>query len=148
MAPPRDAVLAATPDALRAAQLFAQIGCAMCHRPSITTAPPGTLINGGTFSVPRSLGSKTIHPYGDFLLHDVDTGDDIQVNGPPSTRNKVRTAPLWGLRTRNRLMHDGLSFTIPEAIQRHQGEAAPMTQQFLALPPEQQQWLIAFLKSL
>src|SRR6185436_17495302 len=43
-APPRDAVLAATPDAAAGEQLFAQVGCAMCHRPSIATAPVGTLI--------------------------------------------------------------------------------------------------------
>ena len=41
-----------------------------------------------------------------------------------STANKMRTAPLWALRTRNRLMHDGLSFTKEHAIGRHGGQAA------------------------
>lgn len=147
-APPRDAVLAATPDAAAGGQVFVEVGCAMCHRPSIATAPAGTLINGGTFTVPAALGGKVIHPYGDFLLHNVGTGDGIVVNGPQSTRNKVKTAPLWGVRTRNRLMHDGESLTFQEAIQRHQGEAAPVTERFLALPPAQQQQLVMFLKSL
>jgi CxxC motif-containing protein (DUF1111 family) len=146
--PPRDTPLAATPDALAGGQLFTQIGCASCHRPSIVTAPAGTLINGGTFTVPAALGDKVIHPFGDFLLHDVGTGDGIQANGPPSTRNKLRTAPLWGVRTRNRLMHDGLSVTLAEAIQRHQGAAAPVTERFLSLTPAQQEQLITFLKSL
>jgi CxxC motif-containing protein (DUF1111 family) len=35
----------------------------------------------------------------------------------------MKTAPLWGLRTRNRLMHDGLSVTREDAIARHGGQA-------------------------
>jgi CxxC motif-containing protein (DUF1111 family) len=147
-APPRDAALAASPDAVAGEQLFSQLGCGVCHRPSIVTAPAGTLINGGTFTVPPALGGKIVHPYSDFLLHDVGTGDGIQGNGPPSTRSKMRTAPLWGVRTRNRLMHDGESLSFTEAIQRHQGEATAVTAQFLALPAVQQKQVIAFLQSL
>jgi len=39
--------------------------------------PPGTVINGGAYTVPAALGNKMFHPYGDFLLHDVGTGDGI-----------------------------------------------------------------------
>src|SRR5216684_2245429 len=45
-APPRDARLAATNDAIVGGQLFHSVGCDICHIPSITTAPAGTLING------------------------------------------------------------------------------------------------------
>jgi CxxC motif-containing protein (DUF1111 family) len=45
------------------------------------------------------LGNKTIRPFGDFLLHDVGTGDGIVQNGGNRRANKVRTAPLWGMRT-------------------------------------------------
>src|SRR3989441_9278733 len=114
-APPRDEALAATPSARRGDQLFTLIGCDACHVRSITTAPPGTVINQGAFTVPPALGGKTIHPFGDFLLHNVGTGDGIVQNGGPTTRNKVRTAPLWGMRTRIRLMHDGLSLSRNEA---------------------------------
>ena len=64
------------------------------------------------------------------------------------TANRIRTAPLWGLRTRNRLMHDGLSFTRQEAILRHAGQAAEVTRRYRALTSEQQQALMAFLDSL
>ena len=85
-------------------------------------------INGGVFTVPPALGNKIIHPYSDFLLHDIGTGDGIPVLPQfASTANQIRTAPLWALRTRNRLMHEGLSFTKQEAIQRHQGQAADVT---------------------
>jgi len=47
-----------------------------------------------------------------------------------SSRNKIRTAPLWGVRLRPRLMHDGASLTLLEAITRHRGEASHVTLQF------------------
>lgn len=118
-APPRDEQLAATAAAQRGAQIFAQLGCANCHVPTIVTAPPGTPLHGGTFVVPEALGNKIIHPYSDFLLHDVGTGDGIVQNGPQTTRLKVRTAPLWGLRTRTRFLHDGRATTLEEAILGH-----------------------------
>src|SRR5258706_240782 len=121
--PPRDADLAATPDAQQGSALFNQVGCNACHVPSITTAPPGTVINRGAFTVPDALGNKRIRPFGDFLLHNVGTGDGIVQNGGQSTRNKLRTAPLWGVRTRGRLMHDGGTLNRNEAILRHAGEA-------------------------
>lgn len=146
--PPRDAALAATPDAGAGSLIFSAIGCSTCHVRSITTAPAGTAINGGTFVVPEALGNKVIHPFSDFLLHDVGTGDGIVQNGPPSTRNKVRTAPLWGMRTRGRLMHDGLALSRNEAILRHRGEAFGVMLAYRALPAAQKNQLIAFLNSL
>ncbi len=129
--------------------LFNQIGCGICHTPSIVTAAPGTRINGGQFTVPEALGNKVIHPYSDFLLHNIGTGDGIPVLPTlPSTANQIRTAPLWGLRTRNRLMHDGLSFTGQEAILRHAGQAAGVTNKYKTLSPSQQAQLLKFLNSL
>ncbi len=55
---------------------------------------------------------------------------------------------LWALRTRNRLMHDGLSFTKQEAIARHTGQAEEETQGYDALSCGEQQELLAFLDSL
>jgi CxxC motif-containing protein (DUF1111 family) len=123
-------------------------GCAVCHRSTITTAPPGTLINGGAFTVPPALGNKIIHPFSDFLLHNVGTGDGIVQEGESSTRNKLRTAPLWGLRSRSRYMHDGLSRTIHEAILRHAGQAATARVNYQTLSAVEQANLIAFLSSL
>lgn len=132
-------------------QVFNQIGCAVCHVSSITTAAPGTLINGGAMTVSNALGNKIIHPYSDFLLHDIGTGDGIPFLPTPEftfTTNKIRTAPLWALRTRNRLMHDGLTFTLQEAIARHAGQATPVTNQYNALTTTQKNRLLAFLNSL
>jgi len=148
-APPRDALLAATADAQAGSQLFNQIGCAICHVPTIQTAPAGTVINGGAFTVPPALGDKIIHPYSDFVLHDVGTNDGTVVFGAPqSTARKLRTSPLWGVRLRNRLMHDGESRTFTEAILRHAGEAVNVKNNFLSLSETQKAQLIKFLKSL
>jgi CxxC motif-containing protein (DUF1111 family) len=65
-----------------------------------------------------------------------------------SSRNKIRTAPLWGVRLRPRLMHDGVSLTLRDAIQRHRGEAMHVSQKFEKLKREDQEAIIEFLESL
>ena len=167
-APARDEELANTSQAKKGEDLFAQIGCATCHVPTLTTAPSGTPINGGKFTVPPALGDKTFHPYSDFLLHDVGTGDGLIVpmiehygkrmysinwKNFSAARyqqgaNKIRTAPLWGVRMQPLLMHDGKSLTLRDAILRHRREAARAAKKFRGLSPAAQDALIEFLKSL
>jgi CxxC motif-containing protein (DUF1111 family) len=106
------------------------------------------VINGGQFVVPEALGKKIIHPYSDFLLHDLETGDGIVQAGPQDTANKLRTAPLWGLRMRPRFMHDLRSLTLADAIERHGGEAEHETHRFRELTQDQKEELITFLGSL
>jgi CxxC motif-containing protein (DUF1111 family) len=148
MVPPRDTVLAATPAAVKGQALFAQVGCGVCHVQAITTAPAGTVVNGGMFVVPAALGSKIIHPFGDFLLHDIGTGDGIVQVGPQDTANKLRTAPLWGLREKARFMHDLGSLSLEDAINRHDGEAREPARRFRELEPGDRQALITFLHTL
>jgi CxxC motif-containing protein (DUF1111 family) len=147
-APPRGAI---TTQVRTGEQIFATLGCGGCHVPTIRTAAPRTLINGGALRVRDAVGNKIIHPYSDFLLHDIGTGDGIPLLPGPefaSTAAQIRTAPLWALRTRNRLMHDGLSFTKEEAITRHAGQATAAKNAFVALGATQRAALLAFLDSL
>ncbi len=146
--PPRDLTLAATSDAQAGQKLFESVGCNLCHVESMTTLPAGTVVDGGMFTVPDALGNKIIHPFGDFLLHDVGTGDGIFQAGPQDTVNKLRTAPLWGVRTKARFMHDLASQTLEDAIQRHAGEARHVTRRFQKLTTAEKQQLITFLNSL
>jgi CxxC motif-containing protein (DUF1111 family) len=146
--PPRDTALAATADAVAGSQLFDAIGCNVCHTRSITTSPAGTVINGGALTVPPALGNKVIHPFSDFLLHDIGTGDGIVQNGGQSTRNKVRTMPLWGTRTHGRHMHDGDTLTFNESILRHAGEATTVTNRYRNLSLAQRNAIVTFLQSL
>ena len=132
-------------------RVFNQAGCNVCHVPSIRTAPAGTVVNGNTLKVSAALGNKIIHPYSDFLLHDIASGDGIPIQPTPeyaATANKIRTAPLWGLRIRNRLMHDGLSFSREDAIQRHGGQAAPALRRYQNLSAGNKASLMEFLNSL
>ncbi len=151
--PARDANLAASRNAQAGEKLFARIGCAVCHVSTYKTVKPGTRINGGTYKVPKFLGNAVIHPYSDFLLHDVGTGDGIPQAAKPeyldqSTANKFRTAPLWGLRFRYDLMHDGDSPGTEAAIAHHGGEATKVRQNYNHLTPVETQQIKAFLKSL
>ncbi len=201
-APARDEIAAATPEAKRGADLFRKIGCAICHVETIVTGN-SPAVGGGTGLHPEAVENRTIHPYSDFLLHNVGTGDGIPIalfehfgrerierylsqratTSPTTTgktggtpedecsesyqtavlegekhpdllrdtrcaRKKVRTAPLWGLRVRSRLMHDGTSVELADAIERHKGEAAEVTEHYKKLKPAEQKALLAFLKSL
>jgi CxxC motif-containing protein (DUF1111 family) len=146
--PPRDTALANTSDAIAGASLFHSIGCDICHVTSATTAPAGTVFNGGKFTVPAALGNITFHPYSDFMLHDIGEGDGIVQNGGQGTMNKMRTAPLWGLRTRSRLSFDLLDFTRNNSILFHAGEANGVINNYINLSVTQQNQLITFLNSL
>jgi CxxC motif-containing protein (DUF1111 family) len=168
-APARDVSLSQSTEAKNGEALFDKVGCATCHVTTLTTAAAGTAINGGNFTIPAALGDKTFHPYGDFLMHDVGTGDgivqatvehygrriaahaDLMSSTFPkfhSTANKIRTAPLWGVRLHSRLMHDGASTTFSDAIRRHRGEAAHVTDEFEKLKPAEKKALLTFLQSL
>jgi CxxC motif-containing protein (DUF1111 family) len=161
-APPRDGRLAATTDAKQGSALFDSIGCAICHVRTLVTAPPGTPLHGGTFTVPPALGNKAFHPYSDYLLHNVGTGDGIVIavaehhgqrfmQMQPEfevTAPRLRTAPLWGLRIRSRLMHDGQSLTLRAAILRHGGEAIESRTKFADLGEREREQLLTFLHSL
>ena len=151
--PEREKDLAATGDSLRGEQIFSRIGCALCHVTTMRTLPPGSEINGGTYRVPKELGGKDIHPYSDFLLHDVGTGDGILQAATSEfvdlrTANRFRTPPLWGLRYRSWLLHDGKSVTLHQAIMRHGGEASDVTSNYEKLTPVERQQLDQFLNSL
>jgi CxxC motif-containing protein (DUF1111 family) len=143
--PPRGPI---TPEVLQGQAIFEQTGCTNCHVETLVTAPAGTPIHGGAFVIPPALGGKQFHPFGDFLLHDIGTGDGIQQNGPPETAYKVRTMPLWGLRTRTQLLHDGSVGTYSEAIERHDHEAADEALKYRRLSPARKQLLYRFLGSL
>ena len=68
------------------------------------------------------------------------------------TTNMIRTAPLWGVRTRIELLHDGSAYSIDEAIVRHQSKSEDgrvnLPGNYNALTPTEKRQLLAFLYSL
>ena len=93
------------------------------------------------------LAVDGIHPYSDFLLHDMGTlGDGIvQADGRPQ---EMRTAPLWGLSVQGQLLHDARINTMAAAIAAHDGQAAAARLAFAALSDVDRAALLAFLGSL
>ena len=117
-------------------RVFAAIGCAACHVPSLTTGP----------SSHPSFNRKSVPIYSDLLLHDVGTGDGIrQASAEPE---EIRTPALWGLRFRRPLLHDGRAADVEDAVRAHRNEADLARQGFAALTPLDAAALLAFLRSL
>ncbi|WP_257792128.1 di-heme oxidoredictase family protein [Myxococcus xanthus] len=133
------------PEVLQGKALFHRVGCARCHRPSVTT---------GTLEGYPELSAQRIWPYTDGLLHDLGEGLSDGREDFLATGREWRTPPLWGLgRTREasghtRLLHDGRARSPAEAILWHGGEAASSREAFRRLSPEERDALITFLDSL
>ena len=120
-----------------AGMVFAAAGCASCHTPALQT---------GSNPV-AALDHVTFFPFSDFLLHDMGSlGDGIEQG--QSTGREMRTAPLWGVRTRPKLLHDGRAATLEDAIRSHDGQGRRSRDAFAALDTTAKSRLIAFLKSL
>lgn len=137
--PPRR--LGRTPEERRTIEqgerLFAQVGCASCHVPSLRTGP----------SEIRALDRKTVHLYSDLLLHDL--GPALaNVCSVAATPTELRTAMLMGLGHRRAFLHDGRALGLREAIEFHGGEAAAARAAFHGLGAGAQEALLRFLESL
>jgi CxxC motif-containing protein (DUF1111 family) len=136
---------ATDPTVQHASNVFTQIGCADCHKPTLTTG----------YSPIAGLAYQTFSPFTDLLVHDMGPGlDDGYTEGNAKT-SEWRTTPLWGLGLAPGvqggsfyLMHDGRAHSLEEAIQMHGGEAAVSSGRFTRLSSQDQQALITFLKSL
>jgi len=117
--------------------IFGAIGCANCHTPTLVTGP----------SPVAALSNKVFQPFSDFLLHDMGSLGDGVVQGS-ATGRQMRTAPLWGLRTRALLLHDGRATTIPQAIRFHAGQGVASRNRFLRLSAFERYALLRFLRTL
>lgn len=118
------------------AALFDSTGCSLCHRPQLGDGP------------------EAPWAYSDFLLHDMGPGlADHRPEGSASGQ-EWRTAPLWGMSSPGpdghpaSFLHDGRARSPLEAILWHGGEAQPMRDRVVAMPPQDRAALIRFLESL
>ena len=95
-----------------------------------------------------ALRFKTVNLYSDLLLHHMGAllADGIQQG--QSTGDQFRTAPLWGLRFRPFLMHDGRANSVIDAIKAHGGEAGYSKVRYMGLKFAQQKQLLEFLSRL
>lgn len=129
----------------RGEQIFKQINCSGCHRPTVQT---GTDIN-----FPQ-LSNQRIHPYTDMLVHDMGPGLADNRADYLASGSEWRTTPLWGIGLFEKTngipfyLHDGRARTLEEAILWHDGEAKRSKEQFMNLQKSERDQLIKFLKSL
>lgn len=131
----------------RGRRLFADTGCAACHRPSYRAAP-------GSAGAPSD---GAVWLYSDLLLHDM--GDDLADQRPEGNASgrEWRTPPLWGLAKRldslrhdpaAGLLHDGRARSPLEAVLWHGGEASAARARFRSLSSDDRRELIRFLSRL
>ncbi len=109
---------------------FFTVGCAKCHTPTLLGA-------GGPVPL-----------YSNLLLHNVMAPGYRGMSEPGAGVGMFRTPPLWGIRHTAPYLHDGRAETLDEAIRMHDGEAARVRANYLALSSADQQALIRFLEDL
>ncbi len=138
---------------IRGEKLFAQAGCHLCHTPTLHTgAIPPKLIDGTPIPM---LANQTIHPYGDFMLHDMGPELSDDFSQFEASGSEWRTSPLWGLgllpivNGHMHLLHDGRARDVTEAILWHGSEeGAVATSIFRHFTKQDRDALVAFVMSL
>lgn len=145
------------PTVKRGEQMFYEAKCHLCHVTTLHTRPRGSVLLNGT-ALPW-LGSQTIHPYSDFLLHDMGSEimgvglNDNYVSGL-ARGNEWRTTPLWGIGLQEKVnghtyfLHDGRARNFTEAIMWHGGEGQASARLFARMSKNDREALIEFLRSL
>jgi CxxC motif-containing protein (DUF1111 family) len=127
--------------------VFNDIGCALCHTPTLKTGD-GTV---------AALSNQDVNLYSDLALHAMGPGlaDDILQGG--AAGDEFRTAPLWGVGQRIFFLHDGRTMDLIEAIRAHKSagkgkfgpsEANAVVDRFNGLDEHDKQDLVNFLRSL
>jgi CxxC motif-containing protein (DUF1111 family) len=131
--------LAGTPNAVATTVTY---GAVLAYRMRIVPVPE-LLTRTSEFP---ALDHKSVHAYSDFLLRDIGTGDGVEQGAAKG--NEFRTSPLWGLRLRKRLMHDGSALSPADAIEQHRNESERSRQAYERLDTQERQALLEFLQSL
>ncbi len=114
--------------------LFASVGCASCHTPSLSGA------------------KGEVRAFSDLLLHDLGPDLDGGATEPNVAPTEWRTAPLWGvsraLATHAGLLHDGRAPGVAEAVALHGGEGAGARTRFGELGESDRARLIRYVEGL
>jgi len=132
----------------RGRQQFTNLGCALCHTPTLKTNPKATV---------EALRNKDANLYSDLALHAMGPGLADDILQGLAKGDEFRTVPLWGLGQRLFFLHDGRTDDLVEAIQAHRSsgnskfgpsEANAVIDRFNRLDSDDKQDLLNFLRSL
>ncbi|MBR3564917.1 MAG: hypothetical protein IKN91_01095 [Paludibacteraceae bacterium] len=144
-------------EVLRGKELFSQIGCDYCHRPSWTTGDdnvedPNMFFASANASMPR-YPHQTIWPYTDMVQHKLHMVSDIRTGW-------CRTTPLWGRGLHRKAtgdvyearLHDTRARNVIEAIMWHgyskESDAYRTVEQFYNLPKADRDAIVAFINAI
>jgi CxxC motif-containing protein (DUF1111 family) len=136
-----------TDSIIRGRKLFTDVGCALCHTPTLHTANMAVAV----------LRDKDANLYSDLILHGMGPGLADEVAQGNARGDEFRTAPLWGLGKRIFFLHDGRTKDLLEAIRAHASagsgaypasEANQVTGRFNNLTEIDKQHVLNFLRSL
>jgi CxxC motif-containing protein (DUF1111 family) len=120
---------------------FNQIGCALCHTPSMSTGKSSS----------TALTNQAANLFSDLLVHHMGSGLADNVSQGNAGADEFRSAPLWGLGQRIFFLHDGRTTDLLQAIQAHSSpgsEANAVIANFNALSATDQQNILNFLRDL
>ena len=146
----------------RGKQLFMQMGCASCHKPSWTTGDDNYWVDNCIKEYAAANGKEAqsvlprypkqkIWPYTDMVQHRLFMANDIRTGW-------CRTTPLWGSGLSMRLtgasdrLHDCRARTVTEAIMWHayskESDAYWSAEQFYYLNKEDRDAVVAFIEAI
>ncbi len=153
-------------DVKRGKQLFTEIGCTQCHRPSWTTGDDNMWVDASIKSYANTNNlaqdgdytkllpkypKQTIWPYTDMVQHRLFMVNDIRTGW-------CRTTPLWGRGLSRQLtgaddrLHDCRARTEIEAIMWHgyskQSDAYESTLRFFNLKKSDRDAIVKFIRSI
>ncbi len=140
------------PVVIRGEEMFMKAKCQECHVQTLRTRPEGATLIDGTH-LPE-LGNQEIHPYTDYLVHDMGPALADKVKNGEAEGYEWRTTPLWGIGLQNLVnghqtfLHDGRARNFIEAIMWHGGEAETSKKIFENMPKADRDALLKFLHSL
>ena len=154
------------PDVKRGKQLFTEMGCAQCHRPSWKTGADNMWVDASVKAYADANGlakdgdytkllpkfpNQSIWPYTDMVQHRLFMINDIRTGW-------CRTTPLWGRGLSRQLtgaddrLHDCRARTVLEAIMWHgyskQSDAYDSTVRFYNLPKADRDAVVKFIESI
>jgi CxxC motif-containing protein (DUF1111 family) len=136
----------------RGEEMFYQAQCHLCHTVTLHTRPRGSVLLNNT-KLPW-LGSQVIHPYSDFMLHDMGPGLDDEYSVGLAQGCEWRTTPLWGIGLQSTVnghtyfLHDGRARNLTEAIMWHDEEGAASRILFSRMSKADRDALLTFVNSL
>ena len=153
------------PQVKRGKQLFTEMGCAQCHRPSWKTGKDNMWVDASVKAYADARGlakdgdytkllpkypNQTIWPYTDMVQHRLFMINDIRTGW-------CRTTPLWGRGLSRQLtgaddrLHDCRARTVIEAIMWHgyskKSDAYMSTEKFYNLPKADRDAVVKFIES-